>query len=307
MKRKNLLELRKMTQDEIDKYYMELRKIEYDAGKRLEGIKLRQNIHFLLVTLIKIDRLLNKDKLIVLGDESTRSNPPYIYTATHIGGNDVERIFESIKEHAYLMIGDPGVNYINSTGLILNLNGFIPVETRYKEDRRIAYDRSIELLNNNGSLLIFPEGAYNVFENLPTMGIYPGAVRMAKETGREIIPVAIEQYDKEFVVKIGKNIKVDKEENIEEANEKLKESLSTLKYEIWETREPAKREEYSQEFIDGFRQSIINRDDRGEGYSYTLQDVYETMYHNKKVTSPEEAFNFMNDLKPSKENAFMLR
>ncbi len=304
--RKSLLELRKWTDEELNNYYMQLRKLDYEEGKSLKGIELRKRIHLLLLIIIKIDRLLKKEKITVLGDKSSRGNEQYIYASTHIGGNDVERVFESIRKHAYLMIGDPGINYVNETGFILTLNGYIPVQTRDKEDRKIAYNHSVELLNKKGSLLIFPEGAYNVFENLPTMGIYPGAARMSKETGSEIIPLAIEQYDNEFVVNIGENIVPKDNMSVREMTEELRDSLSTLKWEIWESRGISERKEFSPEFVKNFRQSIVDRDDRGD-YSYTLQDIYETMYHDKSITSSEEAFAHLDNLIPSKENAFLLR
>jgi len=54
-----------------------------------------------------------------------------------------------------------------------------------RKDMREKYARSVEVINNNVNMLIFPEGAYNVFEHLPIMKIFPGAVRMAKETNSE--------------------------------------------------------------------------------------------------------------------------
>lgn len=304
--KKNILELRKESVDEINKYYRELRKYEFDNDVELKNFELRKKIHPLMMMVLKIDRIIDKEKVIIIGDKRKPHHKPVIFAATHIGGNDIMRVFEAIKEHAYIMLGDPGIVYVNEIGLFLRLNGFIPVDTRDKEDRKIAYARSVEVINNNVNMLIFPEGAYNVFEHLPIMKIFPGAVRMAKETNSEIIPIAIEQYGKDFLVNIGENIKIDNNMSNEEANVILTEILSTLKWEIWETQEIAQRESYTDEYINNFRQSVVDRDDYGD-YVYTLQDIYETMYHDSSIISLEEVFEPINNLITNKNKTRVLR
>lgn len=304
--KKNILELRKESVDEINKYYRELRKYEFDNDVELKNFELRKKIHPLMMMVLKIDRIIDKEKVIIIGDKRKPHHKPVIFAATHIGGNDIMRVFEAIKEHAYIMLGDPGIVYVNEIGLFLRLNGFIPVDTRDKEDRKIAYARSVEVINNNVNMLIFPEGAYNVFEHLPIMKIFPGVVRMAKETNSEIIPIAIEQYGKDFLVNIGENIKIDNNMSNEEANVILTEILSTLKWEIWETQEIAQRESYTDEYINNFRQSVVDRDDYGD-YVYTLQDIYETMYHDSSIISLEEVFEPINNLITNKNKTRVLR
>lgn len=304
--KKTLFELRKQSVNEINKYYRELRKYKYENNIELKGIKIRKNIHALMMIILKIDRILKKEKIIILKDKRLPHNKPVIFAATHIGGNDIERVFEAIKEHAYIMLGDPGIVYVNEIGLTLNLNGFLPLDTRNKLDRKIAYDRSIELLKKGGNLLIFPEGAYNVFENLPVMKIFPGAVKMSRTLECDIIPLAIEQYNDTFFVNIGENISFSKEESLKDANLRLRDILATLKWEIWEYQELAKRSSYSKEFCQNFRQSVVDRDDYGE-YVYTLQDIYDTMYHEKNEISEEEVFSCLNNVNINTNNAFVLK
>lgn len=306
LKKKSIFALRKESVPEIERYFLKLRKYEYSHGVELKGIKERKRIHKLLFYLLKIDRKIKGEKLIVLKDKRVSHNKPVIYAATHIGGNDVERVFESIGEHAYVMIGDPGIMYVNTIGKSLDMNGWLPLNTRDKEDRRIAYRRSVELLKKGGNLLVFPEGAYNVFENLPVMNIFPGVVKMARETGCEIIPVAIEQYANNFFVNIGKNMSVSDDALVKETNQMLRDELATLKWEIWEQQAVAKRSSYSIEYAENFRKSIMDRSVYGD-YEYTLQDIYETMYHDKDVTEPKEAFTFLERLKPNRKNAFLYR
>lgn len=285
--KKNLLELRKMTIEEVEKYYLELRKYEFENNIPLKHIELRKKIHFLLLQLIKIDRVLSHETLEVIGDKRIKSDAPKIYACTHIGGNDIQRTFEAIGEHAYLFIGDPKEIYIDLTGIILRLNGAIPLETRDKNDRKIAYQRSIELLNNGGNLLIYPEGAWNITPNLPSTKLYKGAVNMAKETHADIIPVAIEQYDNHFFVNIGENIKYsdEKYKNIDSINAYLRDQLASLKWEIWE-KHPGQREEFDDGYEERFVNTIIDRCD----YDFTVEDVHHDVFKDKNIVLPEEAY-----------------
>lgn len=286
--KKSLFEIRKMTMDEIEKYYLELRKYEFENNIPLKNIEIRKKIHFLLLQLIKIDRVLSKEKLTVIGDERVESDRPKIYACTHIGGNDIQRTFEAIKEHAYLFLGDPKEIYIDFTGVFLNLNGMIPLETHNKEDRKIAYQRAVELLNRGGNLLIYPEGAWNLTPNLPVMKLFSGVSRMANETHADIIPVAIEQFDNQFYVNIGKNIEYDPEKsgNIEQVNEKLRDEMASLKWKIWEKNESVPRSSIKEGYEEEFLKTIVDRCD----YDFSLEEMLSDAYKDPTVTLPEEAY-----------------
>lgn len=294
--KKGLLELRKLSLDELKKYYVELRKYEFDNSVPLKGIKLRQKIHKLLLSIIKIDRVLAKEKLIIVDDKREKTDKPIIYACTHIGGNDIQRTFEAIKEHAYLFLGDPEGLYKDISGLLLYLNGVICMETGVKNDRYIAKERAIELLKNGGDLLIYPEGAWNITENLPVMKLYTGTIKMAIETNAEIIPIAIEQYDDTFYVNIGKNIKVNSNGSVKEQNLDLRDALATLKWEIWEGRGMQPRESINQSFVDSFKQSIVDKCE----YGFTIDDVYATMYKDECDIVHEQVLPFIKPKSLSK-------
>ena len=143
--KKNILELKKMTLEEVKKYYVELRKYEYEEDIPIKGIEFRKNIHNLLLRLIKLERHLSKQQLEIINDRREKTDRPIIYACTHIGGDDVQRTFEAIEDHAYLFIGDLEELYRDLLGFILYLNGAICLETGIKEDRKIAKYRAIEV------------------------------------------------------------------------------------------------------------------------------------------------------------------
>lgn len=294
----SILKKMKMTIEELEIYFLELRKYEYDKGMTLKGIELRKKIHPLLLELIKLERMLNKETLTIVSDDRTKTNRPIIYACTHIGGNDVQRTFEAIEDHAYLFIADLKGMYKDIMGLILHLNGAVICQNddvqgrltaqQLKEDRQIAKSRAIELLNNNGNLLIYPEGAWNITPNLLTMEIYKGTVDMAATTNAIIIPVAIEEYDKEFKVNIGSNIDFAQKQNmnINERNSYLRDALASLKYEIISSVPPIKRSDIPENYEEQFVQEIMAKCP----YGFTVEDVEKTRYHNKNITTSEEVF-----------------
>lgn len=253
-----------------------------------EEILKKKNDHIVCMMLLILDRLTSWEFVKTLSDKRAYEDRPRIYACTHIGGNDIQRAFEAIKEHAYLFLGDPGIVYKNSTGWLLDKNGYIAMESRVKIDRFIAFERSVELLSNGGHLLIFPEGAWNVTHNLPVMKIYSGASKMSLRSDADIVPMAIEQYGRRFYVEFGQNIVPIRGRDYRELDEELRDAMATLKWDIWEKCSEIPRVRKIQNAIDveHFEQKIVDKCDLGEGY--TLQDVYETRYHDPNDITADE-------------------
>lgn len=292
-KKKSILELRKYSVEKISEYYMELRKYNYENNIPINNIEIRKKIHSLLLLIVKLDRILSHEKLYVVNDERRETQSPIIYACTHIGGNDVQRTFEAIKEHSYLFLGDPKGLYKDAAGLLLYLNGMILLETNNKLDRKISKERAIELLSKNGNLLIYPEGAWNITPNLPVMKLYKGTAQMALETNAEIIPLAIAQYEDKFYVSIGSNIVTkDCHLNDSELTELLRDRMAEQKWNIYESVPMESRKNVNID-INSYQEQIVKRC----GYGFTVQDVLDTMYHDKNIVSEEEVFNFRKKLK----------
>lgn len=306
-KKKSLLEKRKMAIEELVKYYAEYRIYCYNKGDKLKGIEMRKRLHPIIDLILKIDQVLSKEEIVVISNKSiVKPNESKIFACTHIGGNDIQRTFQVINEPAYLMLGDPGILYKMPIYYGLKLNGVIPLETKNKQDRKIAYNRAIELLNNGGNLLIYPEGAWNVTPNEMVMKIFTGTVRMAKETGVDIIPIAVEQYDNVFYFNVGKNYSIDKNTNLSltELNEDLRDKLATLKWEIMETQPKLDRAKVTDDYLDIFQSEIVNR--CNYGYGFSLEDAISESFHDKNITKPEEAFAHLQEIEYDINNAFLL-
>lgn len=305
-KKLNLLEKRKLAIEELVRYYSELRKHDYNNGQKLKYIDIRKKIHWLVTIILMIDQILSKEKIIVLNDlHNAKSSKPKIFACTHIGGNDIQRTFQIINAPAYLMLGDPGILYKKIIYQGLRMNGVIPLETTDREDRKIAYNRSVELLNNGGNLLIYPEGAWNVSPNVFVMKLFTGTVRIAGETGAEIIPIATEQYGDTFYFNIGRNYTVPSNylEIAQDLTDELREKLATLKWEIMLTQPELKHDEIPT--LEDFQNEIVER--CNYGYGFSLQDALNESFHDKNIVTEEEVFAFLEKLDINLNNAFLMK
>lgn len=301
-KKKSLIQRFFMPLPELEVYYREQRKYRFEQGKKLSHIKLREALYPFFIRFLMMDRFFRKQTITVIGNQK-KYKERVIYACTHIGENDLENIYEAIRRGCWWFVGDPCVLYKDLSGLLLYLNGCILLELRDKEDRHIAYQRAVEVLRADGSLMIFPEGARNGSENLPVMHLFQGAAKMAMETGTKIVPVAIEQYEKRFVVNFGSELLTGDFRGPSELTQRLRDELATLKWGIWEREGMCSRdslpEHYREQFIREFETRIQPWD--------TLETVERSRYHTKEEIEQREALSYLSKLIPSKENAFLFR
>lgn len=293
-----------LSQDELDQYYIEQRRRYYDKyGSVPKFIKLHNLLHWLLLPCIMLLRKINGIKLTIICDERTKTKEPVVYACTHIGGVDIESAFEAIKNPCWLFLGDPREVYKNIDGFMLGLNGVICLDSKDKDDRRIAKETAIGLLQNGGSLMIFPEGAWNISVNQPVMGLFSGTADIAIQSKAQIVPVALECYSKHMYVAIGKNIDVaDAWQDKNELTSYLRDALATLKWRIFETVGPQCRKDIPENYRQTYIDSIINDN---KDTSYTEQDVIDTMFRDRNITTSEEAFAHLNTIRPTMQNAFL--
>lgn len=290
---------------ELESYYCQQRRIRFEQGVSPSRIKERRWVHYVLLAVLRLRQLITGLSITVLNDKRKKTTHPVIYACTHIGWDDIEVAYCSIRDPSWLLLGDPRELYKSIDGLMLWINGVICCDTADKEDRYIAKETCIKLLQQGGNLLIFPEGAWNISENLLVMKLFTGTAEMAIRAGAEIVPVAITQYGKKFIVNIGANIGCSdyKLSQKRALTDLLRDAMCTLKWEIIE--------KYAKE-----SRLNISHDDWNDHLSdiraqmhdnYTLEDIKITQYYDKHITEPAEAFEHLQYLIPCRENAFLFR
>ncbi|MGN1198573.1 MAG: hypothetical protein ACI4TA_13380 [Acetatifactor sp.] len=119
-------------------------------GITVKHIAFHNVCHRLLLPGIKLLRKLRQNELIIVDDKRKDKNIPVIYACTHIGGFDIETLFEAIESPCYLFLADPREIYLNFDGLLLWLNGVLCFESDNKADRKIAKEKAIHMLKKSG-------------------------------------------------------------------------------------------------------------------------------------------------------------
>lgn len=265
----------------------------------------RKNLHPLLLSIYHIKNKLSGFSYEIISDKHSSVDKPVIFAVTHIGKFDIEVVSEAIKEHYYLLSGDFEHLYGHVDAVFLGINGVIYFNEILKEERQSAKDRMIQILQDGGNLMYFPEGTWNMSPNLPVLPLYWGIIDIAKKTGAIIQPVAVEQYGKHFKINIGENFDTSLYgENSKEkrrAIRELRDMLATLKYEIWDT-EHIKRAE-----LRGDEWNCYVEKRFSEWSGFDINYINDMTYKPKDVTIPNDAFAFYKQLIPCRENGFLLK
>lgn len=307
-----------LKKEDLPNYYIEKREYEYNNGKATKGLNWRKKIHPILHNIMSLNRkYIDNQNYTIIKDERTITEKPVIFALTHIGKFDFQVVSEAIRAHQIPFVGEPETMYRTLDGFFLGLNGVIYCDTDSKIDRVIAKKTAIEVLKKNKNILICPEGVWNVTPNLLTIPLFPGIIEIAQTTGCEIVPVAVEQYGKEFIVNIGKNFQVDSlgaelnEQYIQEKRLELRDIMASLKWEIIETRGSVKRSSFGP-FEEENEKRINERinewyDKKNKRTFYNKDTIKSKTYREKGVTLPGKAFEYIPKMKLNKNNAFCFR
>ena len=322
-------ELKKLPLEELKLYERQLRKYEYENDVPITDIEDKNKINNFIRFASVAEMLLLGKRIRVVGNESIKSDKPKIFVSTHVGRYDFEADFATSPEGNYLMMGDAEETYRNFEGKLLDAKGRICMDLDHRDDCHICEEKAIKILNNGGNLAIKAEGAWNLSANKMVLLLFDGAVRMAKKTGAEIIPKAVENYGKLYCVNIGKNYTIpsDTTKSYRELSNDLRDELATLKWAIYEQFGIQSRADFSvdydgnlkiyllklkrqlceklgvdsnldlhktyEELYEKYVNDIMKESENG----YTLDVIEREIYNEKGITSPEEAFAFRKSLK----------
>lgn len=224
-------------EEQFLKLYYKLRTRTESSFLGRFSFKTRKRLHRLVLAICQLKNKLAGHSFEILHDRRTDTDQPIIFAVTHIGKFDIEIVSAVIQDHHYVLTGD----YEHLQGTVeetfLNLNGVIYFNEKVPFDRNNVSQRMVEHLRRGGNLMYFPEGAWNLSPNLPMLPCFWGIVEVAQKGNAMIVPVAVEQYGKHFIVNIGENFDINKySTNKVLAINTLRDTLATLKWEIWESR-----------------------------------------------------------------------
>ncbi len=197
----------------------------------VKGVCFRKFIRPFMRLCLAIQRKMHGFKVELISGYYEKKDKQIVFAVSHIGKWDYEIVNEIIKDHFYVIAADFMHMYGNSAGGFLNAFGVIYIDELDKEDRINSRKMMEAVLRQKDNMLIFPEGTWNFSENELIYDLPFGCVDMALATDSVIIPICVEQYQKRFVVNIGKQfVPTDRVASTQE----LRDIMATLKFEIWE-------------------------------------------------------------------------
>lgn len=290
----NREEENKLTKEELMDYYKKLREYYKKIGDNQKNLNLKKAIHPILLKIMKI--ALNKE-LIIFNKEMPKIEGPVIYAVNHTNCHDVPAITQVIKKHMCILAGAENLRLIDKT--LFNLNGVVFVNRDNKNSKRNSKEEVIKVILNGNSLLIFPEGTWNISENKPMLPLNWGIVEIAQKTNVPVIPIALEYQEDKYFANIGDPIFFDIKEDKKDGIIKLRDSLATLRWEIWEKYNNELRKNVS---LDAFKQKVESNYDEYE----KMDRNYEQSLILKDGINAEEVFNHLKTLEYNKKNAFLI-
>ncbi len=180
-------------------------------------------------------------KVLIEKNGDTKVGKPVIYAVNHFCFADTPIMGMIVKNRAYMLIGKQRLGL--SDWLYFQLNGVIFVDRKDREDTLASKKAMEEYLTKGRSVIMFPEGTWNLSENLLMLPMKWGIVEIAEEAGVPIVPVMLD-YDrekKECVVRFGKKIFFDKNSDKALGIRVLRDALATMRYECMEHKGVYKR------------------------------------------------------------------
>lgn len=225
---------------------------------------------------------------------------PVIYATNHFCFADTPIMGRISTKRSYILLGKQRLGF--SDWLYFILNGVIFVDRKDKEDMAASKQAMSAYLNKGRSIVMFPEGTWNLTENQLMLPMKWGIIDIAKETGAQIIPTVLEyaREQKKCFVRFGAPISFSQDDNKVDAISVLRDTLATMRWDFWERNGT-------------FRRKDLDMDAEQKKLFYSVEEYppidwdYESSCIYQPYTDPEDAFAHLDKLIPCGENAFLFR
>ena len=131
-----------------------------------------------------------KHNIIVERYPKLEPGEPYIFICNHTCPEDIETVLNILDRNAYLVLGSVKTLREELDGYLVWLNGTIPFDISNPKEKKTVIPKASRVLKTN-SILIFPEASHNLHPNKLVNNFYDGAVNIALNTNRKIVPVSL--------------------------------------------------------------------------------------------------------------------
>lgn len=274
--------------------YKRNKELILEGQRNLPRNILRKLLRPLFRLCLMVQRKANGFSVEMLNDIRVPKDRPVIFAVTHIGKWDFEIINEQIKEQFFVVAADFMLMHGTINEFFMNWNGVIYLDEKDKKDKANTKKLMINLLKSGNNIMIFPEGTWNLSENEIVRDIAYGAADAAVLADAVIVPIAIEQYGKHFVVCRGEILETAALQQVDKARLTiaLRDEFASLKWKIWERNGVCQRRSLPHDY---WRKFIQDRRAEWRGYDMEGQAVNGYMPKDKL-----EYWQVQRDLKTDK-------
>lgn len=222
---------------------------------------------------------------------------PVIYAVNHHSYMDTPIVCRTIPKRGYIFSGKQRLGFTD--WLYFVLNGVIFVDRKNKADMAASKDALLAYLGKNQSIIIFPEGTWNLTDSEPMMHMKWGIIDVAKEAGAQIVPIILE-YDREnkkCFMRFGSPLVFTPIDNKADGICKLRDTMATMRWKSWERKGIFSRAEMD---IDAERKVMR--------YSIKEYPLIDWEYESSCIYQPYlQAEIIPPTLIPDRNNAFLFR
>ena len=176
-------------------------------------------------------------KLVVTGLGNVRKGKNYIVVANHQSLLDILAVCAALPLN-FKFLAKKELFYVPFMGWAMACAGYVPVDRGSHESGRKAIRRIAELLEQNLSVLLFPEGTRSPDGKIH--GFKTGAFKLARDNKVEILPVVVDgtgralpkksiflRHRSKFVVSIGEPISLENlsDQSLDQVKEKIRHEM----------------------------------------------------------------------------------
>lgn len=270
-----------------------------------KGMKVRKYLNKVIIPLAKATSMGN---LVIERKAEIPQDQPIIYAATHVYKDDILNSFITINNSAYLLFANKTALLQTSNGILLWLNGVIYVDRQDKKSREASKSKMKYVLNQGGNVLMYPEGMWNIEDNILIEQLNMGIYDVAKETKALVAPLILHVDGKKCYSILESAYDMTNMEK-KEALIDLRDRLATAKFELIEkysnfANQPRSEFEQEKTLKQQWDEWVVNEKKRTK--VFFEEEERAGLFRDHSIVSEEEVFACLDNVEMNHNNAFLL-
>ena len=234
------------------------------------------------------------------------NNRPIIFSPNHGFTEDVMSSFLLGDMHGFPICGSLPLYFNTVDGIALSIYGSVLINRRNKDSRGALINKAVNVLENGGNILMFPEGVWNKTANKLTIDFWPGIFWIAKQSNALIVPEIHLPVEKTIYCSRlpAFDVSVYDDSQVKEALNDLRTIMNTELYSLMEKYAHTTREEIigecesMTEAGEKFFQERVNS--VGKYYDYPMEVSAD--YRPKDIIREVDVWKPIANIQPTKEN-----